>query len=193
MLFPPNVDAFFKAYSSEAGQRALRSKVTLLHCTSEYPAPFQEVNLRVLQTMANTFGLKTGYSDHTLGINIPIASVAFGASIIEKHFTLDRGLEGPDHKASLEPNELKNMIDGIQEAKLAMGDGIKLPTISEIRNKDIVRKSIVVMKDIHKGEDFSYENLSVMRPGTGKSPYLLWEIIGTKATRDYKAGEVLSE
>jgi len=155
-------EAFSEAYASEAGQRALRDKVTLLHCTTEYPAPIDEVNLRAMNTLKSTFGLVSGYSDHTAGINIPIAAAASGAVIIEKHFTLDRNLEGPDHKASLEPDELKAMISAIREVEFSLGDGIKKAEPSlKLRNRAVARKSIVAICDIRKGEIFSVDNLAV--------------------------------
>ena len=190
---PPTLEAFSIAYASEAGQRALKEKVILLHCTTEYPAPISEVNLRAMKTIARAFGLPAGYSDHTAGINIAIAAVACGAVIIEKHFTLDRNLEGPDHKASLEPDELKAMVDAIRQVELALGNGIKRPTQSEIGNKEVARKSIVAVCDIRKGDTFSPDNIAIKRPGTGKSPYLYWDVLGGQASRAIKAGEVLDE
>ena len=189
----PSQKAFSAAYASAEGQRALKEKVRLLQCTTEYPAPIAEVNLKAMNTLKKKFGLLSGYSDHTAGITIPIAASSLGAVIIEKHFTLDRGLKGPDHKASLEPNELKAMINAIRDVELALGDGIKRPTKSEIKNKEVARKSIVAICDIEKGEIFSSNNIAVKRPGTGKSPYLYWEVLGTKATRDLKTGELLDE
>jgi len=188
---PPTSEAFSIAYASEAGQRALKEKVILLHCTTEYPAPISEVNLRAMKTIARAFGLPAGYSDHTAGTNIAIAAVACGAVIIEKHFTLDRNLEGPDHKASLEPNEIKAMVDAIRQVELALGNGIKRPTQSEIDNKKVVRKSIVAACDIRKGDIFSPDNIAIKRPGTGKSPYLYWDVLGGQALRFIKSGEVL--
>ena len=189
----PSQKAFSAAYASAEGQRALKEKVRLLQCTTEYPAPIAEVNLKAMNTLKKKFGLLSGYSDHTAGITIPIAASSLGAVIIEKHFTLDRSLKGPDHKASLEPNELKAMINAIRDVELALGDGIKRPTKSEIKNKEVARKSIVAICDIEKGEIFSSNNIAVKRPGTGKSPYLYWEVLGTKATRDLKTGELLDE
>jgi len=189
----PSLEAFSVAYASEAGQCALRDKVTLLHCTTEYPAPIEEVNLRAMNALKSTFGLVSGYSDHTAGINIPIAAAALGAVIVEKHFTLDRNLEGPDHMASLEPDELKTMISAIRDVELALGDGIKRPTQSEIKNKGVARKSIVASRDIRKGEIFSVDNIAVKRPGTGKSPYLYWRVLGAQASRALKEGELLDE
>jgi N-acetylneuraminate synthase len=189
----PTIEAFAEAYASEVGQRALRDKVKLLHCTTEYPAPTAEVNLLAINELKSVFGLASGYSDHTSGINIPIAAAALGAVVIEKHFTLDRSLDGPDHKASLEPHELKAMVRTIREVELAMGDGIKRPTQSEIKNKKFARKSIVAICDINKGEILSVNNIAIKRPGTGKSPYLYWDILGTQAGRSLKAGEPLDE
>lgn len=190
---PPSIEAFSAAYASEVGQCALRDKVTLLHCTTEYPTPVAEVNLRAMNALESTFGLASGYSDHTVGINISIAAAALGATIIEKHFTLDRGLEGPDHKASLEPDELTTMISAIRDIDLALGDGVKRPTQSEIKNKGAARKSIVATRDIREGEAFSVDNIAVKRPGTGKSPYLYWRMLGSQAPRALKEGELLDE
>lgn len=189
----PTSEAFTKAFASNSGQLALKEKITLLHCTTEYPAPIIEVNLRAMKTIGDVFGLPTGYSDHTAGINIAIAAAAHDAKIIEKHFTLNKNLDGPDHKASLEPNELKEMIDAIRQVNLALGDGVKRASQSEIANKEIARKSIVAVSDINKGDVFSSENIAIKRPGTGKSPYSYWDVLGTKASRNIKAGEVLGE
>lgn len=165
--------------------------ITVLHATTEYPCPMNEVNLRAMQTIRNAFGVRVGYSDHTQGIEIPIAAVAMGASVIEKHFTLDRTMEGPDHKASLEPNELKAMVAAIRDVEKALGDGIKKPTPSEARNKPVARKSVVASRPIRAGEQLSTENLTVKRPGGGISPMRWDEIVGTLADRDYQADEAL--
>ena len=146
-----------------------------------------------MKTIGDVFGLPTGYSDHTAGINIAIAAAANDAKIIEKHFTLDKNLDGPDHKASLEPNELKEMVDAIRQVNLALGDGVKMASHSEIANKEIARKSIVALSDISIGDIFSTENIAIKRPGTGKSPYSYWDVLGTKALRNIKAGEVLDK
>lgn len=168
-----------------------RNKITVLHCTTEYPAPMNEVNLSAMQNIHKAFGVKVGYSDHTKGIEVAIAATALGASIIEKHFTLDRTLPGPDHKASLEPDELKSMIQAIRNIDVAMGDGIKRLTPSEVRNQTIVRKSIVASQIINKGEKFTKENLTTKRPGTGISP-MNWDlIIGKVAERDYLIDELI--
>lgn len=167
------------------------NQITVLHCTTEYPAPINEVNLMAMNTIAETFKIKIGYSDHTEGIEISLAAVAMGATVIEKHFTLDKNMEGPDHKASLEPNELKKMVNGIRNIELAMGNGIKTPSLSEIKNKVAARKSIVAAKYISKDEIFSSENLTVKRPGNGISP-MLWErVIGSKAKKDYQPDELI--
>lgn len=170
-----------------------RSNVTLLHCTTEYPAPMDEVNLNAIITLRHAFpGIAgVGYSDHTRGIHISIAAAALGACVIEKHFTLDRNMEGPDHKASLEPNELKDMVACIRDIEKAMGDGIKRPTPSELPNIAVARKSLVAAQDIRKGEIFTPENMTTKRPGTGVSPMRWDEFLGKKAKRDYKADELL--
>ncbi len=147
--------------------------ITLLHCTTEYPAPFEEVNLNAMITMKSHFQLPVGYSDHTRGIEVPIAAVAMGATVIEKHFTLDNNMEGPDHMASLEPLEFKQMVKAIRNVELSMGDGIKKPTLSELRNMRIARKSIVANQSIREGETFTTDNISVKRPGTGMSLSLI--------------------
>ncbi len=169
----------------------LREKITVLHCTSAYPAPMTDINLNAMQTMQNAFNVSVGYSDHSQGIEVAIAAVALGASVIEKHFTIDKNLPGPDHKASLEPDELRRMITGIRSIEQAMGNGIKRVMPSEISNQLIARKSIVTKVNIKKGEIFSYENLTTKRPGTGVSPLKIDEIIGTKSDRDYLADELI--
>lgn len=166
-------------------------EIALLHCTTEYPAAVHEINLRAMTTMKNEFGLTVGYSDHTEGIEIPIAAVAMGAKIIEKHFTLDKSMEGPDHKASLEPDELKMMINGIRKVEMALGDGIKKPTDAELKNILIVRKSVVAKRKINKGEAFSDSNLTVKRPGMGISPMKWNDVIGKIASKDFEADEMI--
>lgn len=170
---------------------APRSHITVLHCTTEYPAPMDEVNLRAMTTLKNAFGVKVGYSDHTIGIEVSIAAVALGATIIEKHFTLDRNLPGPDHKASLEPSELRSLVSGIRNIELALGDGVKRRTRSEHRNLPIARKSIVARRSIGVGEVFSSDNLTVKRPGSGISPMRWDEILGRRAMRDFVADEMI--
>jgi N,N'-diacetyllegionaminate synthase len=168
-----------------------RSRITVLHCTTEYPAPMSEVNLRAMMSMQSAFGVRVGYSDHTQGIEVPIAAVALGACLIEKHFTLDRNLPGPDHEASLERQELKAMVAAIRHVEQALGDGIKRPSHSELQNKVVVRKSIVAARDIRQGELFSVENLAVKRPASGLSPMLFDEVLGRPAQRDYEADELI--
>lgn len=185
----PSLSSFQEAYISEQGRKALQSKVTLLHCTTEYPAPFIDVNLKVMDTFRQSFGIPVGYSDHTSGVAIPIAAVARGATVIEKHFTLDRMLPGPDHKASLEPDELKQMIQSIRQVELALGQSTKGPTPSELGNRMIARKSIVAARDIIKGEILTEDILTVKRPGDGIAPIHLWDIIGKPASRDFHMNE----
>ncbi len=161
--------------------------ISILHCTTEYPAPYGEINLRAMQTLKEAFPhcKGVGYSDHSQGIEIPLAAVAMGATIIEKHFTLDRNLEGPDHKASLEPHELAAMVQGIRHIEHALGDGVKMPTASEKPNKIVARKSIVAAKPIKAGEVFTEDNLTVKRPGDGISPMLWDEVVGAYAEKEY--------
>jgi N,N'-diacetyllegionaminate synthase len=166
-----------------------RSNMTVLHCTTEYPAPIAEVNLRAMQSMQATFGVKVGYSDHTPGIEVAIAAVAMGATLIEKHFTLDRSLPGPDHKASLEPAELGARVAAIRNIEAALGDGIKRVAPSEAKNQPIARKSLVARRAIRAGELFSAENLTAKRPGTGVSPMRWDEIVGRRAPRDFAVDE----
>jgi len=168
-----------------------KEKITVLHATTEYPCPFDEVNLRAMQTIRAAFDVKVGYSDHTQGIEVPIAAVAMGACVIEKHFTLDRNMEGPDHKASLEPKELKLMVQGIRHIDKALGHGIKKPSKSELKNIIIVRKSLVAAFEISKGDIFTDKNITVKRPGNGISPMLWNEIIGKMASRDFMADELI--
>jgi N-acetylneuraminate synthase len=189
----PNIQAFNKAYYSELGQKMLREKVTILHCTTEYPAPVEDINLKAMDTIADAFKLPVGYSDHSAGINIPIAAVARGARIIEKHFTLDKNMEGPDHKASLEPHQLKAMVEGIRSIELALGNGIKGPMPSEIKNKSAARKSLVAEQVINKYDVFSESNLTIKRPGSGQSPINYWVLLGSKAKRDYQIGDLIDE
>ncbi len=166
-------------------------KVTLLHCTTEYPAPYCDVNLRAMVTMREKFGCEVGYSDHTQGTEAAVAAVALGASVIEKHFTLDRNMEGPDHKASLEPDELAAMVASIRKTEAALGDGEKKPAESEIGNMAVARKSIIAARDIKKGELLSEENLTTKRPGSGISPMRWYHVIGTAAVRDFQEDELI--
>ncbi|WP_299266778.1 N-acetylneuraminate synthase [uncultured Psychrosphaera sp.] len=188
----PTSETLQSAYFSEQGKQLLKEKVTLLHCTTEYPAPFEDINLNAMDTMRDAFKLTVGYSDHSEGIVVPIAAVSKGAVLIEKHFTLDKLLPGPDHKASLDPLELKEMISGIRIVEQILGDGIKGPRPSEVKNKSIARKSLVASKPITAGECFCEDNLQVKRPGNGLSPYHYWDLLDTTATQEYKEGELIN-
>lgn len=188
----PRQQAFIEAYMSREGQEALRERVTLLHCTTEYPAPLSDVNLSAIDTLHAAFRLPVGYSDHTEGIVIPVAAVARGACIIEKHFTLDRSLPGPDHKASLEPEELNALVQVIRRVAEALGSPIKTPAHVELKNMNIARKSLVAAHPIAKGEVFTEENLTVKRPGGGRSPMEYWDVLGTVAQRDYGQDEMVT-
>lgn len=168
-----------------------RNQITVLHCNTEYPTPMCDVNLRAMQTIAAELKVNTGYSDHTVGIEIPVAAVALGATVIEKHFTLDRNLTGPDHKASLEPQELKAMVSAIRNVELALGDGVKRVSDSERKNKSIARKSIVAACPIKKGEFFSENNLTVKRPGDGISPMFWEQVLGKMAGKDFQADDLI--
>lgn len=168
-----------------------KERISVLHATTEYPCPMDEVNLRAMQTIRDTFDIRVGYSDHTRGIEVPIAAAAMGAGVIEKHFTLDREMEGPDHKASLEPDELIAMVHAIRNIEKALGDGIKRPSSSELKNIPIARKSIVASRAITKGERLSEENITIKRPGSGISPMCYDEIIGTVASKNYDEDEAI--
>lgn len=166
-------------------------KITLLHCNTEYPTPYSDVNLRAMETMRERFGVDVGYSDHTPGIEVPIAAAALGAVIIEKHFTLDRSMEGPDHRASLEPHELAAMVAAVRHIEKALGDGEKTVSPSEAKNRDIARKSIVARRTIVRGELFSEENITAKRPGSGVSPMRWFEVLGAAAARDFAEDELI--
>lgn len=187
----PNAEAIKAAYFSEIGQQALKKHVTLMHCTTEYPCPFDEVNLRVMDTLYASFGLSIGYSDHTTGIAVAIAAVARGATVIEKHFTLDRSLPGPDHSSSLEPDELKEMVKSIRQIEKALGSPRKYPTPSELKNLPLVRKSIVAAEKIGEGCRFNEHNLAIKRPGTGLSPMKYWELLGRTSHKSYNKDELI--
>lgn len=169
-----------------------KEQITILHCNTQYPTPFEDVNLRAMLTIKNNFEVNVGYSDHTCGIEVPIASVALGATVIEKHFTLNRNLPGPDHKASLEPAELKAMVSAIRNIEMALGNGEKKVTLSEYANIAVARKSIVAACIIKKGELLTEENITVKRPGTGISPMRWNEVIGTRANKDYSEEEQIT-
>ncbi len=168
-----------------------KKQITLLHANTEYPTPMEDVNLRAMLTLKEAFKVNVGYSDHSLGIEVPVAAVAVGAAIIEKHFTLDKNMSGPDHKASLEPGELKAMVKAIRNIEKALGNGIKQPSNSEKKNMPVARKSIVASRDIEIGELFTEENITTKRPGTGISPMRWNEIIGRKAIKDFKPDDLI--
>ncbi len=168
-----------------------RQQITVLHCNTEYPSPMRDVNLRAMLSIRDAYGVQVGYSDHTAGIEVPIAAVALGATIIEKHFTLDRNLPGPDHQASLEPGELKAMVTAIRNIELALGDGVKRPSASEVKNIPIARKSLVAAGPIRAGEPFTRANLAVKRPGTGVSPMRMDGVLGRVARRDFQTDELI--
>jgi N-acetylneuraminate synthase len=189
----PSRAAFRAAFASEQGRAALGRYVTLLHCTSDYPAIPDEINLKAMDTLVAAFGLPVGFSDHSEGIAIAIAAVGRGAVVIEKHLTLDRAMPGPDHVASIEPADFKAMVSGIRLVERALGDGRKVPMPSELKTIPIARKSLVARRQIKRGERFSLDTLTVKRPGTGVSPVLYWEYLGRAATRDYQAEDVISE
>lgn len=168
-------------------------EITVLHCNTEYPTPFGDVNLLAMQEMKKRLQKPVGYSDHTLGIEVPIAAAALGAAVVEKHFTLDKNMAGPDHRASLEPEELKEMVSKIRNIEVCLGDGVKRRTGSENKNLSVARKSIVAKKAIRSGDIFSEENLTVKRPGNGISPMRWHQILGQAADRDYQPDELIEE
>lgn len=187
----PTFETFQQAYYSDKGQQALKEKVTLLHCTTEYPAPMQDINLKAIEAMSLAFKLRVGYSDHSTGIIIPVAATARGAAIIEKHFTLDKTMVGPDHKASLDPNELRDMVNAIRSIELALGDGLKGPRPCELKNKPIARKSLVAACKINAGDKLTKDNVDIKRPGTGLSPFNYWSLLNKKTDRNYQAGDLI--
>ena len=166
-----------------------KKNITILHCNTEYPTPYKDVNLKAMQTIKDKFNVKVGYSDHTLGTEIPIAATALGASVIEKHFTLDKNMKGPDHKASLEPDEFRNMVRAVRNAEEALGSGVKRNSPSEIKNKIAIRKSLVAAEDIKKWEKFTGKNITAKRPAIGISPMKWQKIIGKTAKKDFKKDE----
>ena len=188
----PSRAAFLSGYASQDGQQLLREKVTLLHCTTEYPAPMQDINLNAIKTLKRSFGLKVGFSDHSQGTVPPIAAVAIGASIIEKHFTLDKKLPGPDHRASLEPDDLYDMVAAVRTVEKIMGDGIKRPMPPELANRPVARKSLVANTAIKKGEIFNENNIAIKRPGTGRSPMEYWDLMSQKSTRNCQPDDIIN-
>jgi len=168
-----------------------KDNITVLHCNSEYPTPFEDVNLTAMLTIRDTFRVNIGYSDHTPGIEVPIAAVALGATVIEKHFTLNKDMDGPDHKASLGPDELKSMVTAIRNIEKSLGDGIKRPSPSELKNRPLVRKSIIAGMDIKEGDMLTENNITVKRPGIGINPMEWDNVIGRKAIHDFKEDELI--
>lgn len=187
----PTPAAFVRAWGSEAGRGAVATRVTLLHCTSEYPTPPADVNLRAMDALREATGLRVGLSDHTEGIAISIAAAARGAVVIEKHFTLDRTMTGPDHRASIDPDDLKKLVRSVRDVERALGTGVKAPMAGEFSTRAVARRSLVAGASIRAGEVFSAENLLVKRPGTGVAPILYWEYLGRVATRDYAQDELI--
>lgn len=185
----PSRAAFAAAFESPAAKATLQARVTLLHCTTEYPTPLREINLAAMDTLRDSFGLRVGFSDHSEGITAAVAAAARGACVIEKHFTLDRSLPGPDHKASIEPPQLKAMVDAIREVEVAMGNGLKVAQASEKANMAVARKVIVAAKDIAQGQVITGSDITVLRAGRGLSPMCYWDVVGAVATRAYAAGE----
>lgn len=183
-----DIESALNSLESEGLQR---KDITILHCTTEYPAPIDEVNLQAIETLRKYFGTSVGYSDHTIGIAIPIAAVSLGAKIIEKHLTLDRSMPGPDHSASIEPNEFAAMVTAIRQVEDAMGDGVKRVTESEKKNLMVARKSLVASRKIKRGDLFSTDNITAKRPATGISPMLLDDVIGRKAQRDFDEDDLI--
>ncbi len=188
----PSRAAFEAAYASAEGREALKKTVTVLHCTTDYPTPPDAVNLNAMATMGRAFGTKVGYSDHTAGNTVPVLAVGLGASLIEKHFTLDRSLPGPDHKASLVPHELAQMVAMIRESEKALGSPVKAPGAAERENIVVARKSLVAARPIAEGETFTADNLTVKRPAGGRSPMDYWAVLGTRADRAYAPDEAIA-
>ena len=187
----PGAATFAGVLNDKRAWPILRDRVTLLHCTTQYPTPAEDANLRAMATMRHAFGLPVGYSDHCLGAAVSVAAVALGACVIEKHFTLDSRAPGPDHAASLEPDALAEMVRMIRETEAALGDGIKQPQPSEIANMAVARKSVIAAAAIRAGEKFSENNLTTKRPGTGRSPFEIFDILGQVAARDYAPDDLI--
>ena len=187
----PSLTAFRQAYRSEQGQALLRDEVTLLHCTSEYPTPMANINLKAMDVLQQAFGLRVGYSDHSIGLTVPIAAAARGATIIEKHYTLDRAMQGPDHLVSLEPDELKTMVCSIRDVESALGNALKCPQPLELENQKLVRKSLVANCAINQGDCFTETNLTQKRPGVGRSPMDYWSILGEKSAQHYDKDDLI--
>lgn len=190
--YTPSQSKLADAFHGEDGARALRKKVTILHCTTQYPTPLKDVNLRAMDTLAGHFGLQVGYSDHTEGIVTSVAAAARGACVLEKHFTLDCGMDGPDHAASIEPDELGELVASVRDVEKLLGTADKGVGQQEAANLVVARKSLVAAKEIASGEYFTMENLSAKRPGGGVSPMAIWDVLGRKALRDYKIDDQIS-
>jgi N-acetylneuraminate synthase len=188
---PPSIERFNAAQASERGQQLLKANVIVLQCVTEYPAPIVDANLRAMKTIASEFQLSVGYSDHTLGLSASLAAVALGATMIEKHFTLDSTLPGPDHRASLEPADLKTLVIGIRDVEASLGDGQKVPTAAELKNVAVARKSLAAARPVRKGDIFTPDAIAIKRPGSGRSPMDYWTVLGTAATRDYRPDELI--
>ncbi|MDV6376983.1 N-acetylneuraminate synthase [Sporosarcina sp. GW1-11] len=188
-----DLDEAVKFYRTDEAKDILKKFVTVLHCTTEYPAPYETINLQAINKMSKELQLPTGFSDHSVGIAVPLAAAALGATVIEKHFTLNRALPGPDHKASLEPKELKEMVSGIRAIEQSLGDGIKVPTNIECENRMVARKSIVAKKRISIDEIITEAHLTIKRPGNGMEPSKLWSIVGRRASKSYNPDELIDE
>lgn len=186
-----DIDEIKSALDVLISEGTKKENITVLHCNTEYPTPLKDVNLNTMLTIRDELSIKTGYSDHTPGIEIPIAAAALGATVIEKHFTLDKNMEGPDHEASLEPDELKKMVQAVRNIEIAMGDGIKQPSSSELKNISVARKSIVASKNITGGEYFTEQNITAKRPGTGISPMEWNKVLGKQAKHDFKEDDLI--
>ena len=187
----PGRESFQKAFNSEAGQRKLKEKVVLLHCTSQYPAANSDINLKAISTLKSKFQLRVGYSDHSEGILVSSSAVSLGAELIEKHFTLDKSLPGPDHRASLSPSELIDLVQAIRSTEESLGDGVKVSRESEKENIIVSRKSIVAKQKIKKGESFTEDNLAFKRPGSGLSPMELWDLMNKKSKKNYLVDDLI--
>jgi N-acetylneuraminate synthase len=188
---PARIDAVAGTRNEPTGHTALKTRTTLLQCTTEYPAPFESINLNAMATLRDMFDLQVGLSDHSEGIAVPIAAAALRAAVIEKHLTLDRTLPGPDHKASIEPDDFKRMVEGIRAVERALGNGAKEPLPVELANRAVARKSLVAARRIQSGAVIAADDLTAMRPGTGVSPMEFWRIVGSVAARDYRQGELI--
>ena len=187
----PSITAFKNSLASESGNAAIRERVTILHCTTDYPTLPSDMNLLAMITLRNEFSCSIGLSDHSIGTFIAVSAVAMGAKVIEKHLTISRNLSGPDHRGSLEPDEFKTLVSNIRDIEQALGKTEKLPTVTEIENQKVARRSIVARTAINRGDIFSTDNIEIKRPGTGRSPFEYWELLGTKCTRDIAEDELI--